>query len=44
MPYLHLLQFVNTEQHGEDEMIQAVVFVYVFVFNFALNLSSLEVY
>ena len=44
MPYLHLLPFVNNEQYGEGEMSQAVVFVYVLAFNFALTISPLEVY
>ena len=43
MPYFHLLTFVNNEQCGEGEMSQYVVFVYVFAFNFALNISPLEV-
>ena len=43
MPYFQFLPFVNNEQYGEGEMSQAVVFVYVFAFNFALTLSPLEV-
>ena len=43
MTYFHLPPFVNNEQYGEGEMNQAVVFVYVFAFNFSLTLSPLEV-
>ena len=43
IPYFHLLPFVNNEQYGEGETSQAIVFVYFFAFNFALNLSPLEV-
>ena len=43
MPYFHLLLFVNNKQYGEGEIIQAVVFVYVFAFNFELTLFPLEV-
>ena len=43
MSYLHLLPFVNNEQYGEDEMSWFVLFVYVFAFNLALNLSPLVV-
>ena len=43
MPYFQFLNFVNNEQYGEGEMIKAVVFVYVYAFIFAPNLSPLEV-
>ena len=43
MSYLHLLPFVNNEQYREGEMIQFVVFVYVFAFNFAPNIYPMEV-
>ena len=43
MPYFHLLPFVNNKEYGEGEMIQAIVFVYIFAFNFTLALSPLEV-
>ena len=43
MPYFQLLPFLNNTQYGEDEMSQAVVFVYVFAINLALILSPLEV-
>ena len=43
MPCLHLLPFIKDEQYGEGEMSQDVVFVYVFAFNFALNLYPQEV-
>ena len=33
----------KNEQYGEGEMSQAVVFGYVFAFNFSLTLSPLEV-
>ena len=42
MPYFCLLSFFNNKQYREGEMIQVVVFVYVFAFNFALNISPLE--
>ena len=43
MPYFHLLPFANKEQYEEGEMSQAVVFVYVFAFNFSLALFNQEV-
>ena len=43
MPYFHLLPFVNNEKYGEGEISQVVVFVYVFVFNYALIISPLKV-
>ena len=43
MTYFRLLPFVKNEQHGEGEMSQAVVFIYVFAFNFALTIYPLEV-
>ena len=42
--YFHILTFEKNEQYGEDEMSQAVVFLYVFAFNFALTLYPLELY
>ena len=36
--------FVQNKQDEEGEMIQAVVFVQVFAFNFAITLYPLEVY
>ena len=43
LAHFHLLPFVNNKQYGEGEMIQSVVFLYVFAFNFALTLSPQEV-
>ena len=42
MPYFRLLLLVNNEQYEEGEMSQAVVFVYIFAFNFAPTISPLE--
>ena len=43
MPYFHLTPFVNKKQFREDEISQVVVFVHLFVFNFAIALSPLKV-
>ena len=42
MSYFHLLPFVDNKKHVEGETNQFFVFVYFFAFNFAPNISPLE--
>ena len=43
VPHFHLLWFLINQQYEEGEMSQYIVFVYVFAFNFALNIPPLEI-